>query len=71
MYARLSREATKWVPDAVRIDTFGFESVSDSGDGDEGEGGVEWASEPIVGSESLGRCHIAPVFGCLATPKDI
>lgn len=68
IYARAAREATRWVPDAVRMDIFGSKSVVNPGDEDVGEGGI-WSASVRFGS--LGRCQIAPVFGCFATPKGI
>lgn len=72
MRARDAREATRWVPDAVRIVTFDVDWDSDS-DADEGggEGGLDPSSEAFAKHESLGRCQTAPVLGCFARPNGI
>ena len=76
MCARTWREARKCVLDNVRM---GLCRVVDAS-GSRGDGGVPSgfplgiSSPPaldIAWVESLGRCHGAPVCGCVATPKGI
>lgn len=77
--ARASREATKWVPVAVRMfdatsdskprSGSGFGSDSGFGKGGSDDEGATPSFGLLVLSRSFGRRHGAPVIGCLDTPK--
>ena len=71
------REARKCVLDNVRMGLF---RVFNASSGSRGDGGVTSGMTLDVSSlpgtdtarvVSFGRCHGAPVFGCVATPKGI
>lgn len=76
MCARTWREARKCVLDNVRMGLFRVVNAL----GSRGDGGVRLGFSSTISSspaletawvEIFGRCHGAPVFGCVATPKGI